>query len=186
MLHVGQFIERKGIGSLLEAAAALQKQGCEFSILLVGSGHDKLTIRQRAEALGLKNTYFRPPQPPDKMPSVYRSADLLVFPTLEDVWGLVANEAVLSGIPVLCSKYAGCAPELFSSENTFSPDDLGEFTEKLRDGISGRLRPADPGRLKTTRQTVAELVQELNRFVPHVVDSDSDKQASLPARGDSY
>ena len=47
VLHVGQFIERKGIGSLLEAAAALQKQGCAFSILLVGSGHDKLTIRQR-------------------------------------------------------------------------------------------------------------------------------------------
>ena len=186
VLHVGQFIERKGIALLIEAAANLQRQGCKFSLLLVGSGRDKLAIQQRAEARGLKNVYFQNAQPPDRMPAVYRSADLLVFPTLEDVWGLVANEAILSGVPVLCSKYAGCAPELFSSENTFSPDDLGEFTEKLRDGISGRLSPADPGRLKTTRQTVAELVQELNRFVPHVVDPDSDKQASLPARGDSY
>lgn len=183
VLHVGQFIERKGIGSLLEAAAALQKQGCEFSILLVGSGHDKLTIRQRAEALGLKNTYFRPPQPPDKMPSVYRSADLLVFTTREDVWGLVANEAILSGIPVLCSKYAGCAPELFTSENIFSPEDLTEFTQKLREAISGRLPAPDPSRLKTTRQIVTDLVEEFYRFVPRVVVLDSDKPASQPVGG---
>jgi len=183
VLHVGQFIERKGIGSLLEAAAALQKQGCEFSLLLVGSGHDKLTIRQRAEALGLKNTYFRPPQPPDKMPSVYRSADLLVFTTREDVWGLVANEAILSGIPVLCSKYAGCAPELFTSENIFSPEDLTEFTQKLREAISGRLPAPDPSRLKTTRQIVTDLVEEFYRFVPRVVVLDSDKPASQPVGG---
>ena len=163
VLHVGQFIERKGIGSLLEAAAVLQKQGCEFSLLLVGSGRDKPAIERRAQALGLKNVHFQPAQAPEKMASVYRSADLLVFPTLEDVWGLVANEAVLSGIPVLCSRYAGCAPELFTSENIFSPEDPNEFARKLRDAISGGLSRADPTRLKTTRQIAAEVVQELNR-----------------------
>jgi glycosyltransferase involved in cell wall biosynthesis len=162
-LHVGQFIERKGIGSLLEAAAAVQKQGCEFSLLFVGSGRDKLAIERRAEALGLKNVHFKPAQPPDRMPSVYRSADLVVFPTLEDVWGLVANEAILSGVPVLCSKYAGCAPELFTSENIFSPEDLSEFSQKLRDAISGRLSKPDPNRLKTMRQIAAEVVQELKQ-----------------------
>ena len=164
VLHVGQFIERKGIGSLLEAAASLQKQGCEFSLLLVGSGRDKHAIEQRAKALGLKNVHFQPEQPPDKMPSVYRSADLVVFPTLEDVWGLVANEAILSGVPVLCSKYAGCAPELFTSENIFSPEDLDEFCQKLRDAISGRLSKPDANRLKSTRQVATEVVQELNRI----------------------
>ena len=164
VLHVGQFIGRKGIGGLLEAAAALQKQGCEFSLLLVGSGRDKLAVERHARTLGLINVHFQPPQPPEKMPSVYRSADLVVFPTLEDVWGLVANEAILSGVPVLCSKYAGCAAELFTSENIFSPEDSGEFRQKLRDGISGRLSKPDPNRLKTTQQIAAEVVQELNRI----------------------
>src|SRR5262249_50595301 len=139
------------------------KQGCEFSLLLVGSGRDRLAIERRTETLGLKNIHFQPGQPPDKMPAVYRSADLVVFPTLEDVWGLVANEAILSGIPVLCSKYAGCAPELFTSDNIFSPEDPGEFSRKLRDGIDGRLSKPDANRLKTTRQVAAEVVQELNR-----------------------
>jgi glycosyltransferase involved in cell wall biosynthesis len=180
VLHVGQFIERKGIGLLLNAAASLQQSGVEFSLLLVGSGPDKLAIQQRAEALGLKNTYFQPPQTPEKMPSVYRSADFLVFPTLEDVWGLVANEAILSGIPVLCSKYAGCASELLTSENIFSPEDLTEFTQKLREAVYGRLHAPDPSRLKTTQQIATELVQELDRFSPRAVALDPDKPASQP------
>jgi glycosyltransferase involved in cell wall biosynthesis len=99
------------------------------------------------------------------MPSVYRSADLVVFPTLEDVWGFVANEAILSGIPVLCSKYAGCAPELFTPEHIFSPEDSKEFSERLGAAISGRLSKADPTRLKTTENLGRELVNELNRFI---------------------
>jgi len=183
VLHVGQFIERKGVGLLIDAAAHLQKQGYEFSLLLVGSGREKFTIQQRAEALGLKNTHFQPGQPPERMPSVYRSADLLVFPTLEDVWGLVANEAVLSGVPVLCSKYAGCAPELFTPENIFSPDNLSEFCEKLHVAISGGLPAPDPRRLKAPGQIARELVQELNRVVLSAPVLHPEKNASQPASG---
>jgi glycosyltransferase involved in cell wall biosynthesis len=165
VLYVGQFIERKGVGLVLGAAASLQQQGHEFSLLLVGSGRDKLALQQRAQTLGLKNIHFFPAQPPDRLPSVYQSADLVVFPTLEDVWGLVANEAILSDIPVLCSKYAGCAPELFTPENIFSPDDLTDFTQKLAAAVSGRMAKADPRWLKTTKQLSAELVQELKGSV---------------------
>jgi glycosyltransferase involved in cell wall biosynthesis len=169
VLHVGQFIERKGLGALLDAAALLQKDGCAFSLLLVGSGRDKHALEQRAKDLGLKNVYFRPSQNPDRMPSVYQSANVLVFPTREDVWGLVANEAILSGLPVLCSKYAGCAEELFAPENVFSPDDPKEFVEKLRDAVTGRLPKTDPARLKTTPQLGSAIVNEVNRFLPDVV-----------------
>jgi len=165
VLYVGQLIERKGVGLLLDAAAALQ-QGNNFSLLVVGSGHERPVLQRRAQTLGLKNVHFKPAQPPDKMPSVYRSADLLVFPTLEDVWGLVANEAILSGIPVLCSKYAGCAGELFAPEHLFAPDDLHEFSQKLGVAISAGLSKADPTRLKTTQQLGGELVQQLRRWLP--------------------
>ena len=165
VLQVGQFVGRKGIGALLDAAAAVQQKGCDFSLLLVGNGPEKTALEHRAKSLGFKNIHFEPAQPPEKMPSVYRSADLMVFPTLLDVWGFVANEAVLCGVPVLCSKYAGCAAELFPTENIFSPDDSSEFAEKLAAGIAGRLPKADPTRLKTTQYLGRELVDELNRFI---------------------
>src|ERR1700722_1091080 len=166
VLCTGQLIERKGVTLLLDSAAKVQQFGHDFSLLIVGSGREKEALQRRVRDLGLKNVQFRPAQTPEKMPSVYRSADLMVFPTLEDVWGLVANEAVLSGIPVLCSKYAGCAPELFPPENIFSPDDQSEFAQKLLLAVSGQLSKTDPGRLKSTRQLGLELVQELNSVLP--------------------
>jgi glycosyltransferase involved in cell wall biosynthesis len=179
VLYTGQLIERKGISALLEASARLQQDGRIFSLLLVGSGRDEHALEQRAESLGLKNVHFRSAQTPEKMPSVYRSADVLVLPTLEDVWGLVANEAILMDIPVLCSKYAGCAPELFPAENIFSPEDLNEFSQKLGAAISGRLSKTEPGRLKTTKQLGFELIRELNRFRPNAMSNKSSESASL-------
>jgi len=165
VLYVGRFVELKGVGLLLDAAATLQRAGREFSLLLVGEGRERQALEQRVAELRLKNVHFQPVQPPQRMPSVYRSADLMVFPTLQDVWGFVANEAVLSGVPVLCSKYAGCAAELFPAENIFSPDDSGEFAEKLDAAIAGRLPKADASRLKATEHLSRELVDEVNRFI---------------------
>ena len=165
VLYVGRFVELKGMRLLLDAVATLQRAGREFSLILVGEGREKQALEQRAAQLGLKNVHFQPAQPPEKMPSVYRSADLVVFPTLQDVWGFVANEAVLCGVPVLCSKYAGCAAELFPPENIFSPDNSGEFAGKLEAATAGRLPKADRTRLKTTEYIGRELVNELNRFI---------------------
>ena len=119
VLHVGQFIARKGVEFLLAAAAALQREGAVFSLLLVGNGRDKREMEKLAKDLHLSNVHFHAALPPEKMPAVYRSGDVLVFPTLEDPWGLVANEAILCGVTVMCSKYAGCAQELFPAENIF-------------------------------------------------------------------
>ena len=161
LLYVGQLIARKGIEALLKAAAILQREGREFSLLLVGNGRNKVALQRLAVDLGLQNVYFRPALPPDRMPAVYRSGDILVFPTLEDVWGLVANEAVLSGLTVLCSKYAGCAQELFPPQNIFDPENTEEFTRKLRDILCGRLPNPDPARLLTTQQIVESLIHAL-------------------------
>jgi glycosyltransferase involved in cell wall biosynthesis len=181
VLYVGRFVELKGVKLLLNAAAALQRAGRQFSLVLVGEGREKQSLEQYAAELGLRNVHFRPAQPPEKMPSVYRSADVVVFPTLQDVWGFVANEALLSGVPVLCSKYAGCAAELFPAENIFSPDDSNEFVEKLGAAIAGRLPKADTARLKTTEYLGRELVNELDRFIRGgVPNRESEHEAVVP------
>jgi len=180
VLHVGQLIERKGVGLLLDASAELQRSGSEFSLLLVGNGREKRALEARVKSLGLKNVHFQPAQTPERMPSVYRSADVMVFPTLEDVWGIVANEAILSGLPVLCSKYAGCAPELFSRENIFSPENADEFCKKLNEAVSGRLGKTDPERLKLAKQLGYEMIQELNRFLPGpLVDNPNEPEPAI-------
>ena len=132
-----------------------------FSLLLVGNGPEKQNLERLASELHLHNVRFEPALPPHEMPGVYRSADALVFPTLEDVWGLVANEAMLSGLPVLCSVFAGCAHELFSSENIFNPGNAEEFRSKLRAAITGKLPPLDRSRLKSTPELTQDLIQAI-------------------------
>jgi glycosyltransferase involved in cell wall biosynthesis len=171
LLHVGQLIPRKGLDAFLRAAAALQKEGREFSLLFVGSGPDKQKLEQLAADLQLKNVYFRASLPPEKMPSVYRSADCLIFPTLADVWGTVANEAILSGLPVLCSKYAGCAPELFTEAGIFDPEDPDEFVVKLREAVAGRLPQPDISRIRTTPEIVKRIISAIEGSTSSQVDA---------------
>jgi glycosyltransferase involved in cell wall biosynthesis len=158
-LCIGQLIPRKGIDRLLHAAAALQREGRSFSLAIVGSGMEKPALMALAGSLGLRNTTFRDGVPPDIVPQVYASADFLVFPTLEDVWGLVVNEALLSGLPVLCSKYAGAALEIVPPENVFDPLDSHEFVAVLRRALDGDVAPADPKVLLTVDQ-VADLIRD--------------------------
>lgn len=163
LLYVGQFIARKGIAHFLRAAAALQQKARAFSLLLVGSGRDRLAIEQLSKDLGLRNVHFHAALSPQLMPGVYRSADVLVFPTLEDPWGLVANEAMLAGLPALCSKYAGCAEELFPEECVFDPESPADFKEKLNFALDGHLPPPDLTRLKTAAQVSADLIEALRQ-----------------------
>jgi glycosyltransferase involved in cell wall biosynthesis len=149
----------------LSAAAALQGEGLVFSLLLVGNGREKAALEKRAADLHLHDVQFHPALPPEKMPAVYRSADVLVFPTLEDPWGLVANEAILCGVTVLCSKYAGCAEELFPPENIFDPRNSAGFTGKLRAAVLGQLPSPQPARLKTTPQIVHALADAIEKSV---------------------
>jgi glycosyltransferase involved in cell wall biosynthesis len=147
LLHVGRMVAGKGIAEFLRAAARLQQEGLRFSVVLVGEGRDSVRLQQLAVDLQLENVRFYPSQPPEAMPAIYRSGDVLIFPTMTDVWGLVANEAILSGVPVLCSRYAGCAPELFDTDNIIDPLDEKEFVEALRRAVAGQLRCADRSRL---------------------------------------
>jgi glycosyltransferase involved in cell wall biosynthesis len=165
LLCVGQLIARKGVDLLLDAAACLQREGETFSLLFVGSGPDKQVFGQRVKDLQLSNVHFLSSRTPENMSSVYRSADALIFPTLEDVWGLVANEAILCGLPVLCSKYAGCAEELFTEQSIFDPKDPAEFVAKLRQAVRGELPRPMPWRLVSTPHSVERLASAVENSV---------------------
>jgi len=124
LLYVGQFIPRKGLKEFFKAAAIIMKTGCKFSILLVGDGSQKSELKHIAQELRLENVVFHPFVQQNELPAIYQSADVFIFPTLEDVWGLVVNEALVSGLPVLCSKYAGCARDLVPDIWQFDPLDI--------------------------------------------------------------
>lgn len=97
VLSIGQFIPRKGFDVLLKAAANLDK---ETGIYIVGGEPTEEYLRLREE-LGLNNVHFVGFQDKEALAKYYRASDVFVLPTREDIWGLVINEAMAYGLPVI-------------------------------------------------------------------------------------
>ncbi len=158
ILTVSQLIQRKGLDKLIEACGRLASRGKEFTLVIVGRGPEKDILIDLAMANGIEHIEILPNQPQQKLNEILRSADVFVFPTLEDVWGLVVNEALWAGVPVLCSRYAGCAPEIVSEANIFDPMSPESFDAALMKAFEGGVCPPDLSRLLTW-QEVASLIR---------------------------
>jgi glycosyltransferase involved in cell wall biosynthesis len=161
LLHVGQLLQRKGLSQLLHAAARLQAQGHEFSLLLVGNGPERESLEALAARLGLRHLQFLQSLPSEQMPAVYRSSDCLVFSTLEDIWGLVVNEAIWSGVPVIASIYGGCTSELIPEEDRFDPLSDESFDAALLRAVQGRVSRPDTARLRTADQVAQTIIDAI-------------------------
>ena len=162
LLCVGRLVPGKGVDLLLRAAARLQGEGHTFSLLVVGDGPERHTLERLTATLGLRNVHFQPALPAEAVAGVYRSGDALVFPTLDDVWGLVVNEALWCGLPSLVSIYAGCARELVPSASTFDPLDPADFTTRLRMAVTGNLPSPDLTRLRRIDEVSGLILRELD------------------------
>lgn len=124
-LYVGQLILRKGILHLLESWKLLPADVHEETKLwLIGGGPDEKMLCNIIHRTRLRNVQLLGTIPPKDLPAYYGAADVFVLPTLEDTWGLVVNEAMACGLPVLCSKWAGASQLVRHGENGYIFDPL--------------------------------------------------------------
>lgn len=110
-LYVGQMIARKGIHELIKSLISLEEETKDiFSILFVGGKLDdtlfNILIKNKISFLNISFVQ------PNELPIYYASADALIFPSLEDEWGIVLNEAASAGLPIISSKYAGATMDI--------------------------------------------------------------------------
>ena len=97
ILSIGQFIHRKGYDVLLRSAAMLAP---DVEIYIVG-GTPTEEYLQMCRELNLQNIHFEGFMKKEQLLKYYQAADLFVLPTREDIWGLVINEAMAYGLPVI-------------------------------------------------------------------------------------
>ncbi len=166
ILSVGQLLQRKGLDKLIEACGRLAARGVLFSLVLVGQGPEKERLERLAKSNRLEHFEILPNQSQRVLNTLYRAADVFVLPTLEDVWGLVVNEAMWAGTPVLCSQYAGCARELLPEENIFDPMLPESFDAALNRALTHHLQPPERGRLLTWQEVGALMCRSLETGRP--------------------
>ena len=111
LLFVGRFIARKRPLDLMIAARELAHEGLDAEVLYVGAGPLAETIRRAADNLENKVvlTGFRNQT---QLPELYALADILVVPSEWETWGLVVNEAIACGLPVVVSSGVACSVDV--------------------------------------------------------------------------
>lgn len=132
-----RFMQRKNIDGLLRAYERYRKtcrQDEPWGLVIAGSGSEEQNLRKLASDLDVAGVYWAGFLQYSDLPTYFGLASAFVHPAKAEAWGLVINEAMSSGLPILSSNTVGAAYELVEEgENgvLFDPTSLEEMTRAL-------------------------------------------------------
>jgi len=113
ILFVGRLIPEKGVFDLLAAYAKLESSlRSEVGLVFVGDGVSRAELVKQAAPIAPGAVLFPGFAQREDLAGLYALAEFLVLPTHSDPWGLVVNEAMACGLPIIVSSVAGCSADL--------------------------------------------------------------------------
>lgn len=130
ILFVGRLERGKGIDFILNLADCISGR-VDYYIVGDKPSEEYLEIVQRKK---LNNVHFVDFQVKEELKKYYKACDIFVFPTRHDVWGLVINEAMANGMPILSTDQCTAALHFIQNgENgyIYKVDDADDYIEKL-------------------------------------------------------
>jgi len=113
VISIGQFAHRKGFDILLKAWDMINLDNVE--LIIIGGGEEIQAYRTFIIENNLKNVTIVDFQPKSIITDYYKAADLFVLPTREDIWGLVINEAMANGLPIITTNRCVAGLELIDN-----------------------------------------------------------------------
>ena len=169
VLYVGQFVPGKGVDVLIRAAA---KVDAEFYIVGGTPTQEYLSLQ---DSLRLTNLHFEGFKTKEELAQYYLAATVFAMPTRHDNWGLVINEAMSYGLPVVSTNQCVAALELIDEgENGYivPVDDA----EKLAQGINDALKLGDCGKKSIAKVADRSIENMVRRHVEVLTRSAADKR----------
>jgi len=135
-----RFVAKKNLARMLEAYALFRKDrgddAADWPLVLLGDGELRPALEAKRAALGLSAHVHMPGfRQYDELPAYYGSAGCFVHASTTEQWGLVVNEAMAAGLPVIVSDRCGCAPVLVRegvNGHSFSPDNVDALAAAMR------------------------------------------------------
>jgi len=137
-LFAGRLVPEKGVFDLFQAyMSQAEEVRSEWGLVYLGSGAASAELKTRAAGLKTGSIRFPGFAQREQLAIYYGLADIFVFPTRSDPWGLVVNEAMACKLPVIASNAAGCTEDLVQdgwNGHTFAACDVEQLAmlmEKL-------------------------------------------------------
>jgi glycosyltransferase involved in cell wall biosynthesis len=160
-LYVGRLSREKGIDDLLKAFRVVLRSLPKATLRIVGAGPSKQQLTAQAAELGLQDAViFLGPKTLDEIAALFESSTALVLPSHSEPWGLVVNEALSYGCPVVVSNSCGCVPDLVIDGTTGYSFDAGNIDAMATALLAGAKLSVD--RAQVARQCLALI----SKFTP--------------------
>lgn len=159
-IFVGRLIAFKNLNRFIQAFQIAQQQVAnsnQWGIIILGDGEEKEGLLQYTQEVSCRNVNFLPGVVWNRVPEYLALSDVLVLPSYSEPWGLVVNEAMACGLPVLVSNQCGCAIDLVQDGKngfTFDPYDLTALSNLLVKFMTGTIDNKAMGKVSE------EIIQE--------------------------
>jgi glycosyltransferase involved in cell wall biosynthesis len=146
-LASSRFIRRKNLHRLVLAYHLYRKRSSAegvvpWRLVILGDGEERENLEHLVAKENIAGTTLAGFRQIEDLPAYYGLASTFIHPALQEQWGLVVNEAMASGLPVLVSERCGCVPELIrEGENgfAFDPEDAEALAELMLRYASGEV-----------------------------------------------
>lgn len=139
VLFASKFTERKHADHLIQACARLAREGIALDLVLAGAGEMGDELRMLAARTPELNVIFTGFVNQSELPSMFGACDLFVLPSEQEPWGLIINEAMATGLPIVASREIGAVSDLVrDGENghVFDARDIDGLVEAIRPIVS--------------------------------------------------
>jgi glycosyltransferase involved in cell wall biosynthesis len=134
-IFVGRLIQAKNLDKLLDAFHQIGHPEKEnWGLILLGEGILKEELIYKVEHEKIDNVKFIAGQTWEKVPEILALADVFVLPSVIEPWGLVINEAMVCGKPILVSNQCGCVSDLLVDETNgylLNPHNVNDIADKM-------------------------------------------------------
>jgi 1,2-diacylglycerol 3-alpha-glucosyltransferase len=134
-LYVGRLAPEKNLTRLIRAFATYRAEGGDWELVLAGDGSLRNYLIAECVAKGVEaSVHFTGMKRTEELIPCYAFASCFVLPSTREPWGLVANEAMASGLPLLLSTRCGCAADLLVegvNGYLFDPFDERSLADRL-------------------------------------------------------
>ncbi len=132
ILYASKLTPRKRPWDLLKAYARIRAGGTAAALVYVGDGSERAGLAAYAGQRGIPDVHFVGFKNQSELPKYYAAADVFVLPSENEPWGVVINEVMCAGVPVIATREVGAAADLVIDGETGHLYDCGDVAGLAR------------------------------------------------------
>lgn len=134
IICVARLVPIKNLSNLLKAWEIIEKQYPNYKLIIIGDGPEFVSLNELTLNMGLKTVVFLGAVNNSDIPTYFYNSVAFTLPSLSESWGLVVNEAMAAGLPILISNKINAANALLQEGVNgygFEPTDINEISAKI-------------------------------------------------------